>query len=214
MSTLNIPTDILTKSPSPLRKESPAQAKISPVQAKTTPANPSTNSSPASSVSSYYSAKSSISNKSETKLNLSISPNLKSDDDRKESPKPEDKKNWVFEEIQTINEPITGEAEFTCDECNWNECLSGKFKKAELERHKKLWHGNYAFTDCPKCKQRFETIHEMNDSKEHKENCSYFGFALVSSLNSEKGLYRAAKSQQFRSRSACNIRKKKVYIGL
>ena len=102
--------------------------------------------------------------------------------DERYSPKPESTRLWTYEDKIDVNEAEEGEAEFTCDECNINEISCGKFKKLQLEIHQKLWHSNYAFSECPKCKQRFETITDMKNSTEHQSNCAAFqaGNVMVS----------------------------------
>ena len=63
-----------------------------------------------------------------------------------------------------------------------NKGRTGASKQSQMDIHKKLWHSNYTYTECPKCKQRFETITDMNNSKDHKQHCVVWqaGNVLVS----------------------------------
>ena len=181
-SEFNIPTFDLTSSPSPDRSSSKRPSPHHP-----SPSLPP--GSPSSVVSSIKSNKSSKSSPNSSLPNNSKSPTPKKSKspeskDDKHSPKPEDHKKWTYEEVTHVNDIAEGEAKFTCDECNINELIWDKFKQAQLEIHKKLWHSNYTYTECPKCKQRFETITDMNNSKDHKQHCVVWqaGNVLVSVL--------------------------------
>ena len=182
-SEFNIPTFDLTSSPSPDRSFSnrPSPHQQSPLLPQE---------SPSSVVSSSHSMKSDKSSKSSpntsmTKKSKQPAPkesNSPEEKDDKHSPKPENHKRWTFEEVTHVNDIVEGEAEFICDECNINELIWDKFKKSQLESHKKLWHSNYTYTECPKCNQRFETITDMNNSQDHKQHCVVWqaGNVLVS----------------------------------
>lgn len=188
-SEFNIPTFDLTSSPSPDRSFSnrPSPHQQSPLLPQ---------GSPSSVVSSSNSMKSDKSSKSSpnssmpknSKPSAPKESNSPGEKDDKHSPKPENHKRWTFEEVTHVNDIVEGEAEFICDECNINELISTismssfKFKKSQLESHKKLFHSNYTYTECPKCNQRFETITDMNNSQDHKQHCVVWqaGNVLVS----------------------------------
>lgn len=184
-SEFNIPTFDLTSSPSPDRSFSnrPSPHQQSPLLPQ---------GSPSSVVSSSNSMKSDKSSKSSPNSSKNSKPSAQSNSpgekDDKHSPKPENHKRWTFEEVTHVNDIVEGEAEFICDECNINELISAismssfKFKKSQLESHKKLFHSNYTYTECPKCNQRFETITDMNNSQDHKQHCVVWqaGNVLVS----------------------------------
>ena len=189
ISEFNIPTFDLLSSPSPDRSSSnrPSPHRPSPNQPsphQPSPLQPSGSPSSVSSIKSMKSSKSSpnSSTSENSKPPTPKKPSEEKPEDHNHSPKPEDHKRWIFQEVTHVNDIVEGEAEFTCDQCNWNELIWGKFKQSQLESHKKLWHSNYTYTECPKCNQRFETITDMNNSEEHKTNCIVFqaGNLLVS----------------------------------
>ena len=191
-SEINIPTMDLTLSPSPDRSASiqaapsdnfnaPSQSPLSISLSNSTKSNKSSkNSTPISLIDKSSKAPSPIEgNVSLKSLQVNIPEESSSKED---SPKPDSKGRWTFEEKIDVNEDEEGEAKYTCDECNINELACGKFKKLQLERHKKLWHSDYTYTSCKKCNQRFETIADMNNSVAHQSTCVVYqaGNVLVS----------------------------------